>query len=218
MINIKITEDGSSTLYSSRFNEHYHSTFGAFTESMHVYIEAGLNYSRLKSIKVFEVGFGTGLNTILTYIESIKRNLTIEYTAIELYPIGLDIINHLNYVNFLTEDQKFLCNKIQTCKWNKKVKITDQFILQKLNLDFNKYIFQEKFDLIYFDAFAPDKQPEMWKLENFVKIQESLNNQGILTTYSSKGIVKSNLRNAGFKVSRLKGPTGKRHMIRAEKI
>ncbi|HAF28707.1 MAG TPA: SAM-dependent methyltransferase [Bacteroidales bacterium] len=218
MINIKTTNDGSNTLYSSRFNEHYHSTFGAIEESNCVYIEAGLNHSRLNSIKVFEVGFGTGLNAILTCAESLKRPLTVEYTAIELYPVELEIINHLNYMDFLTVDQKSVCKKIQTCKWNKKVKISDNFTLQKINSDFIHYEFQEKYDLIYFDAFAPDKQPEMWEPENFIKIYESLNNEGLLTTYSSKGSVKINLRKAGFKVTRLKGPTGKRHILRAEKI
>lgn len=218
MINIKTTKDGSNTLYSSRFNEHYHSTFGAIEESNCVYIEAGLNHSRLNSIKVFEVGFGTGLNSILTCAESLKRTLTVEYTAIELYPVELEIINHLNYMDFLTDDQKSIYKKIQTCKWNKKVKITDNFTLQKINLDFIHYLFQEKYDVIYFDAFAPEKQPEMWELENFIKIYESLNNNGILTTYSSKGSVKINLRKAGFRVTRLKGPSGKRHILRAEKI
>lgn len=218
MINIKTTEDGSNTLYSSRFNEHYHSTFGALTESMHVYIEAGLNHSKLNSIHIFEVGFGSGLNAILTYIESLKRNLRVTYTAIELYPVELEIINRLNYIDYLTDDQKTIYNKIQTCKWNKKVKISDHFTIHKICSDFNSYVFQEKFDLIYFDAFAPDKQPEMWEPENFIKIYESLNSEGILTTYSSKGSVKINLRKSGFKVTRLKGPTGKRHILRAEKI
>ena len=212
------TKDGSDTLYSPNFKEHYHSTFGAFSESIHVFIQAGLNHCQLKSIKIFEVGLGTGLNTILTYIESIKRNLTVEYTAIELFPVNLEIINQLNYTEFLSEDQKSVYSRLHTCKWNETVKISSNFTFQKIKSDFNNYNFSNKYDLIYFDAFAPEKQPEMWSSENFAKIYVALYENGILTTYSSKGIVKNNLRSAGFKVTRLPGPSGKRHILRAEKI
>ena len=212
------TNDGSNTLYSPDFKEYYHSTFGALSESIHVFIQAGLNHCQLKSIKIFEVGFGTGLNAILTYIESIKRNLRVEYTAIELFPVSLEIINQLNYTEFLSDDQKSVYYRLHTCKWNETVKISSNFTFQKINSDFNNYIFLNKCDIIYFDAFAPDKQPEMWSSENFAKIYEALNNKGILTTYSSKGIVKNNLRSTGFKVTRLNGPKGKRHILRAEKI
>ena len=218
MTNIIKTNDGSNTLFSGKFKEHYHSTYGARSESIHVFIETGLNYCQLKSIKIFEVGFGTGLNTILTYIESIKRNLRVEYTAIELFPVSLEIINQLNYTEFLSANQKDVYSKLHTCKWDENVKISSNFTFRKTNSDFNNYVFSNKYDIIYFDAFAPDKQPKMWSAENFAKIYETLNNQGILTTYSSKGIVKHNLRSAGFKVSRLPGPIGKRHILRAEKL
>ncbi len=218
MTNIIKTNDGSNTLFSGKFKEHYHSTYGARSESIHVFIETGLNYCQLKSIKIFEVGFGTGLNTILTYIESIKRNLRVEYTAIELFPVSLEIINQLNYTEFLSANQKDVYSKLHTCKWDENVKISSNFTFRKTNSDFNNYVFSNKYDIIYFDAFAPDKQPKMWSAENFAKIYETLNNQGILTTYSSKGIVKNNLRSAGFKVSRLPGPIGKRHILRAEKL
>lgn len=219
-MNMKIvtTSDQSNTIYTSKFDEHYHSTFGALNESLHVYIETGLNHCQLNSIKVFEVGFGTGLNTILTYIESEKRKLNIEYTGIELYPIDSRMIKQLNYEELLSENQKKIFDQIHRCEWNKKIEITNNFTFQKINSDFNSYHFTEKYDLIYFDAFAPDKQPEMWDFENFTKIYNTLNSGGILTTYSSKGIVKKNLREAGFKVTRLNGPTGKRHILRAEKI
>lgn len=218
MTNIIKTNDGSNTLYSNKFKEHYHSTYGARSESTHVFIETGLNYCQLKSIKIFEVGFGTGLNAILTYIESIKRNLIVEYIAIELFPVDLEIINQLNYPEFLSAAQKDVYSKLHTCKWNEIVKISSNFTFRKTNSDFNNYNFTQKYDLIYFDAFAPDKQPEMWSTKNFAKIYEALNKQGILTTYSSKGMVKNNLRSVGFKVSRLPGPIGKRHILRAEKL
>lgn len=218
MTNIIKTNDGSNTLYSPKFKEHYHSTFGALEESVYIYIQAGLNHCQLKSIKIFELGFGTGLNTILTYIESAKRNLRVEYTAIELFPVDLEIIDRLNYTEFLSDDQKSIYTGLHNCKWDENVKISENFTFLKIKSDFNNYNFAQKYDLVYFDAFAPDKQPEMWSSENFAKVYEALNNKGILTTYSSKGIVKNNLRSTGFKVTRLNGPTGKRHILRAEKL
>lgn len=218
MISIKNTKDGSNTLYSSNFNEHYHSVFGAIEESDCVYIQSGFNYRGLSFIKIFELGFGTGLNAFLTYIESLKRKIDVEYTAIELFPVDFKFITNLNYTDNFNDLQKSIYYKMHTCDWDKKIKISDNFTFLKINSDFNNYTFNEFYDLIYFDAFAPEKQPEMWSYENFTKIYHALNSSGVLSTYSSKGIVKNNLRNAGFKVTRLKGPTGKRHILRAEKI
>jgi len=211
------TDDGSNTLFSKKFNEQYHSTFGAIQESNHIFIHAGLNHCQNSSIRIFEVGFGTGLNTILTYAESIKKNLTIEYTAIELYPVELNIVNQLNYLEFLPEESKNIFKLFHSCNWDEKIKISENFSFQKIESDFNKYNFSQKIDLIYFDAFAPEKQPDMWRVENFIKLFNSLNKNGILTTYSSKGLVKNNLRQAGFLVKRLPGPPGKRHILRATK-
>ena len=211
------TSDKSDTLYSSKFDEHYHSTFGAINESMHVFIQSGLNHCKLKTIKIFEVGFGTGLNTILTYIESLKKGLTIEYSAIELYPVEINIIKQLNYLQSFTDEQAKIFQLMHTCNWNEEFPITNQFKLKKINADFNKYLLAENYDLIYFDAFAPEKQPDLWSEENFKKIFNSTNINGILTTYSSKGVIKTNLRNSGFTITRLPGPVGKRHIIRAIK-
>ena len=212
------TSDKSDTIFNSEYDEPYHSTNGAISESVHVYIESGLNNCRLQSIKIFEVGFGTGLNTILTYIESSNKDLTVEYTAIELFPVNIEIIDRLNYTEFFSEDQKLIYNKFHTCNWDENINFSENFTFKKIKADFNKYNFDQKYDLIYFDAFAPDKQPEIWSNENFSKIFNTLNNNGILTTYSSKGIVKNNLRNAGFNVTRLNGPVGKRHILRAKKL
>ena len=212
------TLDGSSTVYSKRFNEHYHSTFGAIQESMHVFIESGLQYSNLKSLKIFEVGFGTGLNAFLTLIESIHKNLTVEYTSVELYPLNIEIINNLNFNELYPTNLYSFFIQLHSSKWNIKTEINKNFCLLKLNEDFVNYKFTEKYDLIFFDAFAPEKQPKMWSLQNFRKIYDTLNHHGILTTYSSKGIVKKNLREAGFEITRLKGPVGKRHILRAEKL
>lgn len=218
MTSIIKTNDGSNTLYSNIFNDQYHSIFGALQESQFIYIQTGLNFCKQNSLKIFEVGFGTGLNAILTFIEGFKKKINIEYHAIELFPIDIETINQLNYFEFLSNDQKPVYKKLHECKWNNKIKISDNFTFRKVKYDFNQYIFNETFDLIYFDAFAPEKQPNMWSYENFAKLYDNMNNKGILTTYSSKGIVKNNLRKAGFKVTRLDGPKGKRHILRAQKL
>jgi len=219
-LNLKIihTKDGSSTLYSPTFNEHYHSVFGAINESKHVFIEAGFNFLNLPSIKIFEIGFGTGLNALLTYLESAKKEVTVDYSAIELYPVTHNVIQQLNYTQFLSEEKKETFDKLHKVSWNKKIKISNHFHLTKIKADFNDYLFTEKYNLIFFDAFAPEKQPALWSHQNFTKIYEAMDNQGVLTTYSSKGLVKQNLRNAGFQLERLPGPEGKRHMLRAIKV
>ncbi len=211
------TSDSSNTLYNSQFDEHYHSIHGAFNESMHVFIKSGLHYCNLDSIKIFEVGFGTGLNAVLTYLETLKRKIKIDYEAIELYPINQSIIESLRFNDFLPHGQEQIILKMHGSAWDKEVKISDKFKLKKIHADFNIFQFEKKYDIIYFDAFAPDKQPNMWTEKIFSKIYETLNNNGTLTTYSSKGMVKNNLRSAGFKVKRLSGPKGKRHILRAIK-
>jgi tRNA U34 5-methylaminomethyl-2-thiouridine-forming methyltransferase MnmC len=211
------TADGSNTLFSDKFKEHYHSTYGALNESMVVYIDNGLKYCNKKAINIFELGFGTGLNAILTYIESLKNNIAINYHAIELFPVKTEIISSLDYSNTFTADELSVFKKIHSSIWNRDIVISENFILTKIEGDFENFRFNEKYDLIYFDAFAPDTQPNLWSKEKFQRIYNSLNPNGILTTYSSKGIVKQNLRAAGFNVSRLPGPNGKRHIIRAVK-
>jgi len=219
-LNLKIihTKDGSSTLYSPTFNEHYHSVFGAINESKHVFIEAGFNFLNLPSIKIFEIGFGTGLNALLTYLESAKKEITVEYTGIELYPVTQDVIQQLNYTQFLSDEAKKTFDQFHEVSWNKKIEISNHFHLTKIKADFNDYLFTEKYNLIFFDAFAPEKQPALWSHQNFTKIYEAMDTHGVLTTYSSKGLVKQNLRNVGFQLERLPGPEGKRHMLRAVKI
>jgi len=217
MHKIITTIDKSTTLYSEKFDEHYHSTFGAINESTHIFINEGLLYSKLKTVNIFEVGFGTGLNAFLTYIQSQKLNIEVNYTCIEKYPIDLQIANQLNYPNLISPQNKNVFELLHSCKWEENILINNSFNFKKVLKDFTEFEFSDKYDIIYFDAFAPEKQPELWRLEIFKKIYDALNNQGILTTYSSKGIVKNNLREAGFSVKRLKGPEGKRHILRAEK-
>jgi tRNA U34 5-methylaminomethyl-2-thiouridine-forming methyltransferase MnmC len=217
LLEIKKTSDGSSTLFNSELNEHYHSTFGAYTESMHIFISNGLLTLNKKNIKILEIGFGTGLNAILSYETALNNNLKIDYTGIELYPLPFQLIKRLGYENFIKSENLDLFYKMHNAEWNEANQITTEFNLKKIQGDFNELLLDQYYNLVYFDAFGPDVQHEMWSLKNFIKIYNALNDKGILVTYSSKGDVKRNLRYAGFLVSRLQGPPGKRHMIRAEK-
>jgi len=217
MNKIITTTDNSNSLYSDIFKEHYHSTHGAINESKHIYIDSGLIYLKLKTINIFEVGFGTGLNAFLSYIEGKQHRLKINYTSIEKFPINKKTAQKLNYAKILLPKQQDLFMKLHESDWNKKVQIDDTFTLTKIHSDLKDYLFTDDFDLVYFDAFSPETQPELWSKDIFQKIYDALNRDGILTTYSSKGIVKNNLREAGFNVERLKGPIGKRHILRASK-
>ncbi len=209
------TEDGSKTFLSKNFNETYHSVKGAVGESMHVFINAGLNFIDKKQINVFEVGFGTGLNAILTYNEALKSKKSISYITIEKYPIERSIIEKLNY-NILSSSENVFYD-LHSSEWDKKIKINDLFSFKKIKADFTEYEFAEKFDLIFFDAFSYDTQPEMWSLKIMSNIFNALNKNGVFVTYSSKGIIKQNLRSAGFEVKRLQGYK-KRHILRAVKL
>jgi len=217
LLQIKKTIDGSYTLYNSDLEEHYHSINGAIQESEHVFINAGLKFIAQQKVKIFEVGFGTGLNAFLSYIESLKSGLQIKYSGIEKYPVEKSLVNELNYSELISPENHNIFEKLHESEWNKEIEISENFRFKKIAADFNEYVLNTTFDLIFFDAFAPDKQTELWSQENFSKLYRSLNNGGILVTYSSKGMVKQNLRNAGFIVQRLSGPPGKRHMLRALK-
>lgn len=211
------TKDGSSTLYNSHLNEHYHSIFGAYTESMHVFITNGLLALSKEKLRILEIGFGTGLNAILTYETALLKNLTIEYTGLELFPLDWDIVKSLNYQTTIKPENISIFNTMHHVRWGKQTDLSLFFLFEKVNEDLTNFELTKKFDLVYFDAFGPDVQPEMWSYNNFEKIYSSLNNNGMLVTYSSKGFVKENLRKAGFTVKRLQGPPGKRHMIQAIK-
>lgn len=212
---LKVTEDGSHTFYMPDLDEHYHSTHGAIQESMHVFLNAGFNYSEKETINILEIGFGTGLNCYLTALEAKKQNKKVIYHSIELYPLEKELVDKLNYAD---QDNLDLFKSLHSCEWNKDVPITDNLILQKLQGDLTTYQFPQTYDLVYFDAFAPDVQPDLWSLEIFEKIYQSTNSEAFLTTYCTKGIVKRALRAAGFKVKRLPGPPGKREMLRATRI
>lgn len=212
------TADGSDTLFVPALNEHYHSVNGAIQESNHVFIEAGLKQLSKDNIKILEIGFGTGLNAFLTLLYAGKNNKEIFYTGLELYPLSLDLIQQLNYTQKLDESEKKLFLKMHDVAWGQSEKITNSFQLAKYKRDFSILdIDLGIFDLIYFDAFAPDKQSEMWTQDIFDYLYQHTSEGGILTTYCAKGIVRRMLQQSGYLVERLPGPPGKREMLRATK-
>jgi tRNA U34 5-methylaminomethyl-2-thiouridine-forming methyltransferase MnmC len=224
---ILTTADGSHTLFHETLNETYHSKNGALQESLHVFIQNGLvnflSKNPVKTIHIFEVGFGTGLNAFLTLKEAISRNIKIKYTCLEAFPLSIDTINQLNYLEEDTAILKSLFGKMHSCNWNEWVEINEHFSLYKMKnkleqISSNNLLqISNPFDIIYFDAFAPDKQPELWKTSIFKTIFDTMKIGSILVTYSAKGDVKRALREAGFIVKRLAGPIGKRHMLCALK-
>lgn len=215
---IESTADGSDTLFVPSLNEHYHSVNGAIQESMHVYIESGLKQCSKEIINVLEIGFGTGLNAFLTLREA-NETKNIHYTGIELYPLSEQIISNLNYTKDLNPIEQDLFNRLHQTEWNREIEITSCFNLKKIQTDFSKLDFSlnTTIDLIYFDAFAPEKQKEMWSQNLFDFLYTYTNSGGILTTYCAKGVVRRMLQQAGYIVERLQGPPGKREMLRAIK-
>ena len=213
------TSDGSSTFYIPELNEHYHSKFGALTESMHIFIKNGLLQSDAENINVLEIGFGTGLNAILTLVESEKLKRDICYEAIEKYPLSWEEVELLHYDAIINSNFYSILRDMHHCKWEVITHIHQYFMLKKVKTDLLNYQTSNKFDVIYFDAFAPDLQPDLWSAEIFTKLYSSLNNNGILVTYSTKGTVKRNLTGAGFKIEKFTGPEGgKKECLRAIKI
>lgn len=211
------TADGSSSLYNKELNETYHSSHGAIQESLLVFVANGLNYFKNETISILEVGFGTGLNTFLTLLNCNKK--TIYYTALETFPLLPDVIKQLNYANLVNEAQAIpLFQKIHECEWEKTCSITDKFTLLKSNIKVQNICYVQQFDLIYYDAFGPIAQPDMWTIAIFEKLFLALKPNGILVTYCAKGEVKRMLKTVGFKVESLPGPPGKREITRALKI
>jgi tRNA U34 5-methylaminomethyl-2-thiouridine-forming methyltransferase MnmC len=217
-IEIIKTSDGSHSLYLKDRDETYHSKHGAIQESRHVFIGAGLRpiiESGLKEINILEVGFGTGLNALLTLIEAEKSKLVIRYTSLEAFPLSIEVINQLNYGTVLEADNEF--KKIHESPWKEPQKISSNFTLKKEETRLEDFEPEDQFDLVYFDAFAPTVQPELWTESIFRKMYAALNNGGVLVTYCSKGAVRRAMIAVGFTVERLPGPPGKREILRARK-
>lgn len=220
---IILTEDGSSSLFVEDLNEHYHSIFGAVQESMHIFIHAGLlseHVKDLKTIHILEIGFGTGLNALLTYFSALENHKTIHYTAIELYPLTSEEVKLLNYTDFIKHSSaNSIFKKLHDASWNESQQISDTFFLYKHQQSALEVPYPcEKFNLVYFDAFSPDVQAELWRKELFEKIYKSMKSKSILVTYSTKGIAKKALKDTGFQLEKLPGPKGKREILRARKF
>jgi len=209
-----LTEDGSNSLYVPEIDECYHSSHGAIQESRHIFIEAGLKQCRKSEINILEVGFGTGLNAFLTMIEAEWNAKQIHYVSLEKYPVEAEKALRLNYPEELSSEKRSCFELMHLSAWNEKVKITPFFSLEKVETDFTQYIPENKFDVVFFDAFSPEKQPEMWTQERFELIYEYCNDAAILTTYCAKGVVRRAMQAVGFTVERLAGPPGKREILR----
>lgn len=210
------TEDGSNTIVHPLLGELYHSNRGAVGESQHVFIDNGLRFvvdNGKSEITIFEVGFGSGLNCWLTLNAARNLSLQVKYIAIELYPVDMQTVAGLKY----TKEQEFV--SLHTSKWDCEVEITPYFKLRKHHASLNDFDFDQihGVDLVYFDAFSPDVQPDLWRADIFRRVFKSLNHGGVVVTYTSKGEVKRAMRGVGFEVARLKGALGKHHMVRGIK-
>jgi tRNA U34 5-methylaminomethyl-2-thiouridine-forming methyltransferase MnmC len=215
---VTTTSDGSHTIYVPEMDEHYHSVYGAVQESSFVFIKNGFDFCKADPVSILEVGFGTGLNALLTAMKSISGSREVNYTTLEKYPLDNETINALNYHIYTGKEGSELFRIIHSSQWNIYVNICRNFNLKKVRMDFTRENPSGMYDLIYFDAFGPDKQPEMWTSDKFSVISSVTNRNGILVTYSAKGEVKRSLKACGFDVTLLPGPPGKRQMIRAVKI
>lgn len=216
------TEDGSSSIFDPITGEHYHSTHGAITESEHVFIKNGLSQLDMtkRSLSILEIGFGTGLNALLSLNFLKDRDIECHYYSIEKYPIPFEMVQRLNYCQLLgdmTLRDSFI--KMHQCNWEEVIEITPLFFIKKMRQDISELKLDDiTFDIVFFDAFSPNVQPELWSTTIFKALYNNLNENGLLTTYSVQGLVKNNLRSVGFKVKRLQGPPGKHHMLNAFKI
>ena len=216
---IQDTADGSKTLFVPQLDEHYHSVKGALTESQHIFIRMGFLHSQLSTLHVLEVGFGTGLNAFLTLLEAEKNHRTTYYTSLELNPLPVDTIREMNYAQIVAADRADDYLNLHLAPWDRPVALHPCFTLEKVKADYTRWQPTSGYDLIYFDAFAPEKQPEMWSQELFDKLYRSMNPQGILVTYCAKGVVRRMLQASGFNVERLPGPPGgKREILRGTKL
>lgn len=218
LIEIKTTADGSPTLLNTEFGSTYHSDHGAIQESMHVFINAGLHRS-LKicdtPIRVLEMGFGSGLNALLSLIYVEGTHFSVEYTALEKYPICEELIDRFS--DRLDEELRSDFGAIHQTLWDEFIPVSPNFQLNKLQVDLTEVTGLGPFDLVYYDAFEPRTQPELWTLEIFQKLADWMVKGGTFVTYCAKGQVRRDLQVAGFQVERLMGPPGKREMIRAIK-
>lgn len=212
------TLDGSTTIHLKEWDECYHSKHGAIQEAQHVFIKNGLSLFLNQSVSILEIGFGTGLNAFISFLESSKLNQSINYVGVEAYPVNATEVLAMNYVDELNaKSQKEVFEKMHESKWNEKIELTAEFKLTKRKQFFDKIDDVEQFDLIYFDAFGYRVQPELWSTAIFQKMYTALRPGGKLVTYAARGVVKRSMMEVGFTVEKLPGPPGKREMFRASK-
>jgi tRNA U34 5-methylaminomethyl-2-thiouridine-forming methyltransferase MnmC len=213
------TLDGSTTIHLPDWNESYHSKHGAIQEAYHVFIKNGLSLFQDKPISILEIGFGTALNTFITFLESQKSLQTIDYVGVEAYPISAEEVLQMNYVSELdAEKERPIFELIHQSNWEEKNVISSNFTLTKRKQFFDEISDENQFDLIYFDAFGYRVQPELWSTEIFEKMYKALKVNGVLVTYAARGVVKRSMIEVGFTVEKLAGPPGKREMFRATKL
>jgi tRNA U34 5-methylaminomethyl-2-thiouridine-forming methyltransferase MnmC len=217
-LQLRKTADGSNTLYVPELDEHYHSFHGAIQEANHIFIKNGLLNQKKKSIRLLEVGFGTGLNALLTACEGQKSDYQIDYVGVEAYPVPAELMQKMDYVSLIDDASAGdYFDKIIHSKWSQKTTIHSGFKLTKLEERIKDTLSDKKFDLIYFDAFGPRVQSDMWNIELLEKMFSFLNFNGELVTYCAQGQFKRDLKEVGFEVFSLPGPPGKREMVRARK-
>ncbi len=217
-LRLSITTDGSHTVFSEKFKAFYHSKHGAIQESNHIFIEAGLKYffKEQKQVSIMEMGFGTGLNMLLTFLFSETISTQIRYETVEAYPIDNEILENINYTNVLNRnDLSSLFKSFHSSKWNEEVYVNPEFTYFKHFNKIEESHFNQLFDLVFFDAFAPEDQEELWTPDIFKHISQFLKPNSILVSYCAKGSFKRALIAAGFKVEKVPGPPGKREIIRA---
>jgi tRNA U34 5-methylaminomethyl-2-thiouridine-forming methyltransferase MnmC len=216
-LSIVLTTDGSQTIRNDITGDTYHSIHGAIQESQHVFIKNGLEYFTQtfpkEKINILEVGLGTGLNALLTFQLARTLNLKVEYVALEAYPLSSELYSQLNYGS-----HNDILIQFHECEWDLPVCISQDFTFTKHQTRIESIELEEKkFDVVYYDAFAPNSQPEMWTPDLFNKLIVWMNIPSVLTTYCAKGEVKRSMRSAGYNIEKLQGPPGKREMIRANK-
>ena len=216
---IIITKDGSTSIYIPELDETYHSRFGAIQEAYHVFIKNGLDlFDTVSEISILEIGFGTGLNALITMLEAEKRKIKINYVGVEAYPVAFDEIVQLNYVSQLeVPNRQADFEQLHTLPWEEIIEVTPNFTLTKRKQFFNDITDENTFDLIYFDAFGYSVQPELWNEAIFEKMYRALKNKGILTTYACRTTIKNAMQTVGFQTMKLPGAPGKREMLRALK-
>ena len=216
------TKDGSKTIHIDEWNEQYHSVHGAIQEARHVFIKHGLHHVMVQqdkqALSILEIGFGTGLNAFLTYLETQNANCNINYVGVEAYPVGLEELSQLNYVEQLSvQSQQEAFNAMHTTPWGESAAICERFTLTKVEAFFKDIAYNQAFDLVYFDAFGARVQPELWEVPIFKLMFNALKANGVLVTYSAKGSARRAMQEVGFFVEKLPGPPGKREMLRAER-